>query len=273
MLSKNPEGRLRPMLGKLLVGGTAFAALALTVSTLPDEIVFAAEPVADAAPDAAEKRVERVVIVHGDGDAASAAAPAEGTKREIRHVFIQEHSEGDGKPRVMMFDGKALELPDGDEIARSVRKAMPFFGLDEKELRAALAEQGIEGAKADAVIKRLEEKRSEAMHKQFSWSEGHAKLAETHAKHATAIALAPCPPGTGNRVMIDRNSDAGAKARVRMVGCGGGEIAKEKQVEAMKKARDRMAAQKDEHGMSAEIRASVVAELDKAIAELEAEKR
>lgn len=271
MLSTDPQGGLRPVLGKLLVGGTAFAALALTVSTLPNRVVFAAEPETPAAPTVPEKKVERVVIVHAGGDEAEADAPTDAAKREVRRVFIHETGDSDGKPRVMMFDGEEIELPDGAEIARSVRKAMPFFGLDEKELRATLAEQGIEGAKADAVIKRLHEKRAEAMRKQFSWAEGQAKLAEAHAKSATAFAVAPCPPGHGQRVMIDRENGTDAKPRVRMIGCGGTAITKDKQLEAMKKARDRMAAEKGGHGMSAEIRASVVADLDKAIAELEAQ--
>ena len=272
MLSTDPQAGWRPLFGKLLVGGTAFAALALTVSTLPNRVVFAAEPETPAPPTVPEKKVERVVIVHAGGDEADADAPADGAKHEVRRVFIHDSSDGEGKPRVMMFDGDEIELPDGAAIARSVQEAMPFFGLDEKELRATLAEQGIEGAKADAVVSRLQEKRAEAMRKQFSWAEGQAKFAEAHAKRAAAIAIAPCPPGHRQRVMIDRDGSTDGKAKVRMLGCGGTEIAKEKQVEAMKKARDRMAAQKDGHGMSAEIRASVVADLDKAIAELEAEK-
>lgn len=276
MLSTDPQAGRRPLLGKLLVGGTAFAALALSVSTLPNRVVFAAEPATPAtptAPNAPEEKVERVVIVHADGDETDAGAPADKAKREVRRVFIHESSEGEGKPRVMMFDGAEIELPDGAEIARNVQKAMPFFGLDEKELRAALAEQGIEGAKADAVVSRLQEKRAEAMRKQFSWAEGQAKFAEAHAKRAAAMAIAPCPPGHGQRAMIDREGNADGKAKLRMVGCGASEFTREKQVEAMKKARDRMAAQKDGHGMSAEVRASVVADLDKAIAELEAEKK
>ena len=278
MLSRNPQAGVRPVLARMLLGGAVVAALAMTVSTLPDRVVFAAEPdaptapTAPTAPDVPVKKVERVVIVHGDG--ADADAPADGTKREVRRVFIHDNSQGDGKgkPHIMMFDGEEMELPDGAEIARSVHKAMPFFGLDEDELRATLAEQGIKGDKADAVVRRLQEKRAEAMKKQFSWAEGQAKFAEAQAKRAAAFAIAPCPPGHGQRVMIDRESGTDSKAKVRMIGCGGAEIAKEKQVEAMKKARDRMAAQEDGHGMGAEIRASVVADLDKAIAELEAQK-
>jgi bla regulator protein blaR1 len=188
----------------------------------------------------------------------------------VRRVVIHGGHAGKDKPRVMMFDGKDVDMPDSAELARSVQKAMPFFGLDEAELRAALKEQGIKGAKADAVVARLQEKRAEALRKQFSWAEGQAKFAEAQAKRAAAFAAAPCPPGSGQRVMIDsNNADADGKPRVRMVGCGGAEISKDKQVAAMKKARDRLAAQKDGEGMSAEIRASVVADLDKAIADLD----
>ena len=277
MLTKEPQGGVRPIVGRMLLGGSAVAVLALTISTLPDEVVFAAEPAAAAPTAPVEQRVSRVVLVDANDD--SAAPDADGKKREVRQIIIRDHADGAGKPRVMMFDGEEIPLPDGAEIARNVQLAMPFFGLDEDELRTTLAEQGIKGAKADAVISRLREKRAEAMRKQFSWAEGHAKFAEAqakraeaHAKRAAAFAIAPCPPGEGQRVRIDTLRSAGDDSpHVRMIGCNGAEISKEKQVEAMKKARDRLAAQKGGQGMGAEIRASVVADLDKAIAELEAQ--
>jgi bla regulator protein blaR1 len=268
MLSRNPQAGARPLLGRVLLGGTAFAALALTISTLPDRVVFAAEPAADTAavaPATAEKRSHRVLIVETSDDTKDATAPADGVKREVHRLFIHSNADAAGKPRVMMFNGDEVPIPDGAEIARSVQQAMPFFGLDEKELRAALTEQGVDGAKADAVIAKLREKRAAEMSKHFAWSADDARTAR-------AVAIAPCSPGHGQRVMIDRDGVTDGKARVRMIGCGGAEIAKDKQVEAMKKARDRMAAEKDGHGMSAEIRASVVADLDKAIAEIEAQK-
>lgn len=275
MLSTDPQGGLRPLLGKLLVGGTAFAALALTVSTLPNRVVFAAEPETAAAPTAIEKKVERVVIVHADGDDTDTDAPADGAKREVKRIVIHGDGDAEGKPRVIMFDGKNVAF-NADEIripSGANGLAASLFGTNSDDLRATLKEQGIDDAKADAIVKQMEQKRAEALRKQFSWAEGHAKLAEVRAKRAAAIAIASCPPEQGQRVMIDRESGADGKAKVRMVGCGGAEIAREKQVEALTRARDRMAAQKDGHGMSAEIRASVVADLDKAIAELEAEKK
>ena len=302
MLTKEPQGGLRPMLGRMLLGGGAVTALALTISTLPDEVVFAAEPAAEAPAAPVEKRERSMLFVTtGDGDS---EASADGVKREVRRVVIHDGERGEGKPRKLIVNGEEIELPDGAAIAREVQSAMPFFGLDEDDLRAALADQGIKGKKADAVIAKLRQQRGDALRKQFTWSEAHARRAEAmaeayakraeglaeahaaraeaHAKRAEAlaeadarraIAVAPCAPGQGNRVMVNSSSAGGSESRVRMISCGGAELPREKQVEAMKKARDRLAAEKDGQGMGADIRAQMVADLDKAIAELEAEKQ
>ena len=191
MLTKDPQADVRPLLGRALLGGGVMAALALTVSTLPNKVVFAAEPAgntptADAPAAPVEKKVTRVVIIDSDGEGAAAAADKQ---REVRRRIIREHGDAGGKPHVMMINGEKIELPDGAEIAREVQNAMPFFGLDEAELRATLAEQGIEGAKADAVVKRLQEKRREALRKQFSWGEDQAKRAEAEAVRAEAVSV------------------------------------------------------------------------------------
>ena len=269
MLSKDPQQGLRTLLGRVLLGGTACAALALTISTLPNHIVFAAQP--DAPPPVAEAprpgepvvnedRVHQVMIIHADDadNATVAAADGDGKQRTVRQVIL--HSDGgddaNGKPRMMTFEGGHDPNVDA-KLAPLVRLAMPFGRSSNDDLRATLKEQGIDDAKADAIIKQLEEKRAKAVHQSFNWS-----------GRGEAMTMARCKDGAAPQVMVNTNE---GQTKVRMVQCGA-QLAPAKQIEAMKKARDRMAAQKDAHGMSAEIRASVVADLDKAIAELEAQK-
>jgi hypothetical protein len=278
MLTHEPRLGRRPLAARLLFGTAATAALALTISSLPARIVYAAEPEAappvseapraPGAPAVKEKRVRHVIIVDGDdaealaGDADKDAATSGDRIKRIEHVIIGGNSDGKPvAPRVMMFNSDK----DGPAAATGVRMAMPLFGPDKDELRATLKEQGIDDAKAEAIIKGMEEKRAKAVRERFSWSAPTGNF-------AFAGAGGKCKDGETPKVMIDRSSEAsGAKTQVRMIQCGQA-IARDKQIAAMKKARERLAAQTGEPGMGAEIRAQVIADMDKAIAELEAKK-
>jgi len=86
------------------------------------------------------------------------AAHANDKKRTVQRVIVRSADGAEESvPHVTM-----IRAGDGQPNAAKVRVAMPLFGLDETELRTTLAEQGIEAAKADAVIKSLDKKRREA---------------------------------------------------------------------------------------------------------------
>jgi beta-lactamase regulating signal transducer with metallopeptidase domain len=296
MLSYNPRLGQRPLLGRLLIGGAMAAVLTATISTFPARVVYAAEPgvpapvaaptaplppAPPASPEApavpgnsvmifTSKDVESIDLSGGDTD-----TPAEAGKRKAQRIIMHHVGEGGAAPSV-----KLIHTGDGKPQMAMVRVGRPFSEADEQDVRAALAEQGIKGAKADAVVNKLREKRTEAAaRKQAIWHDGQTKRADAeahramaHARSLSIVATAPCAPGSQPQVMVDRSSEGQTgKADVRMLHCGG-EISREKQLEAMKKARDRLAADTVGEGLSAQIRASVIADLEKAIAELRAGK-
>jgi hypothetical protein len=92
------------------------------------------------------------------------------------------------------------------------------------------------------------------------------------SKDGMNIAMTGCKDGTNGKVLVDRSGEAdGKKTKVRMVTCSDGPLDKAKELAAIKKARDRLAAELGKDGgMGNEIRESVIADLDKTIAEMEA---
>lgn len=196
MLTQNPRLGLRPAMGRLLLGAATLGALALTASTLPARVVYAAEPVAAPAPPAqpappaapgAEKNQERqVMIFHStvDDDAAAGdAKDAADKKVSVHQIMINADGDSSDKPRVMMFGGD--HGPNVDvRMVPSGRISMPLVGANSDELRATLKEQGIDDAKADAIIKRLDEKRHEAA----------AKMRE--ATNFARLSIVPLIPST-----------------------------------------------------------------------------
>lgn len=179
MLTHNPRLGVRPAMGRLLLGGATIGALALTASTLPARVVFAAEPeapvapvppsVADApsppgAPVVEKQRERHILFIDANGDSSTAASghkDGEGGKRSVHRIVVHSDAKDDEKSRVMMFDGDDGAKVDV-KLAPLMRLAMPFHGPSSDELRATLKEQGIDDAKADAIIKSLDKKRAEA---------------------------------------------------------------------------------------------------------------
>lgn len=183
MLSQDPQLGPRPFLGRAILGGAIVGALALTISTLPARIVYAAEP--DAAPAVSEappppgaekKQIREVMIIHGgedaDKDGAETKDGAE-KKRSVHRIMIHGDGADGEQPRVMMFGGEHdavagidMKMDPSVGMAPRIRVAMPMlgpmFGLNNDELRATLKEQGIDDAKADAIIKSLDKRRSQA---------------------------------------------------------------------------------------------------------------
>ena len=170
MLNQNPRLGLRPVAGRLLLGGATMAALALTVSSLPARVVYAAAPAAPAAvaevpappraPSPVHPQLSRILVINANGDAA-AADGADSTKRTVRRLVIRRDGDTAANPAIIMFDATGNADRAVPVIPR-IRLAMPVFGANNDELRATLKEQGIDDAKADAIVKQLEAKRGAA---------------------------------------------------------------------------------------------------------------
>ncbi|NJS15560.1 MAG: hypothetical protein HC788_14400, partial [Sphingopyxis sp.] len=105
---------------------------------------------------------QTIMLPGGDADAST-----DGKKRKVRSIVM--HPAGEGEAGIHKFSF-----------------TMPSFGHDEKELRAALADQGIKGAKADAVIAKLRKNRAEAIRKQSMWIDRDAARADADADRAEA---------------------------------------------------------------------------------------
>ncbi len=235
MLTQEPRLGRRPLTGRLLLAGAATAVLALTMSSLPARIVYAAEPaaappVSDApkapgTPTTEEKRVRQVIVVKDgssqvidlDSDDAAAAPdgkpPADGKKRVVHRIVVSDGDAAAAAPRVMVFesDGKR-EVGQAPSVA--TRFAFPFLGLNEDELRAAMAEQGIDGAKADAVIKSLDKKRADARQARLSMvplipsAQGFPMTEETYRK-LRQMAV----PSINEKELLERTLNAMTAAR------------------------------------------------------------
>lgn len=271
MLNDNPRLAASPLFGRMLIGGAVAAVLTATISTLPARTVFAAEPPAVPAPPppppaAAEgKKARHIIMLSEDGERTftftrDGDPPADAQRRTIHRVVIDH--DNDGKD--------AAALGEGIEQADKFRFAIPFPALAEKDLRATLKAEGIDDAKADAIVKKLAEKRAVPMPPippippmAFNWRSGHDGV-------GVVVASTKCSSGDSPNVMIDRSGSApDGKARVRMVRCGEA-MGRANEIAAMKKVRDRLAASRDGGALSKDIRAAAVADLEKAIAELEA---
>lgn len=290
MLSNHqPAGRVHSW-GRLLLGAGGLSALALTASALPITIASAADP--DAEVPKMETRTERVVVVtndHGDGDAHTAP---DGTKKEVHRIVIRHHDkDGDAAaPHAMAFSPDAG--PDGAKRVMHFR--MPG-GLSRDEILATLKEQGIDDARAIAIADKLEAKRKEGMARTFNapmppmppmspmppmppmppMAPMPPQAMHWGAKDGAVVALADCPKGVAPKVLVDRKDGSGHRvAEVKFITCGnGGTLDRGKQISALKKARERFAKGDETSRMSAEIRTKVVADLDKAIADLEKDKK
>ncbi|WP_447764552.1 M56 family metallopeptidase [Sphingopyxis panaciterrae] len=281
MLTRQDISKRRGLAGRLLVGGTVLAVLATTATLVPAGIASASVQVADIPeppapveaplppePPAVPDTPHGVMLFTGeDGTTEHVWTSEDGSKREVRRVVIRESSDGDGDdkaPRVAFApaDGKA---------SRHFEFAMPG-SLSREDILATLKEQGVTGARADAIADKLEAKRKARFRTALApmppmppippmpptaWApvKGHA------------MAVARCGNGRAVPTVDREESDGGKRSRFVMIACGDGPEDKAARLSALKKARENFVA--SERTMSDAMRAKVAADLDKAIAEAE----
>lgn len=280
MLMQKDISRRRGLAGRFLVGGAALAALAATATLVPAATAQAsaqaddmpvppappAPPLADlppppappAPPEAAEG-AHRVMIFTSEGDGED--GKADGRRREVTRVVVREGEGGeDGTPGARRFE---FRVPGG---------------LSRDDILSTLKEQGVTGARAEAIADQLEAKRRKSFRTAMAPLPPMPPMppippAAWTSADGKAMAFAHCGPGQKPMPLVDRDdSDGKTRSRVLMLRCGDSPDLSG-QLSALRKARDRFAKGEASGHMSAEMRAKVVADMDRAIADLEREKK
>jgi bla regulator protein BlaR1 len=275
MLMRQDISRQRDLIGRLLVGGAALGVLAATATLVPSGIASAqpsvqsepsappAPPALDAATDGASVRRVAVVTTTGDEDAASEG----GIKREERRIVIRDGGDGEGQARTTIFAPS-----EGDASGtRRIELALPG-SLSRDDILATLKEQGITGKKADAIADKLDAKRKQGFRTALAPLPPLPPIppAAWAPVDGRAMALAHCGDGKTAVPLFDRaEQDGGKRRQMVMMACGDGAQGAAVRLSALKKARDRLATGDGSDHISADMRAKIVADMDRAIAEVE----
>ncbi|WP_288986934.1 M56 family metallopeptidase [uncultured Sphingopyxis sp.] len=289
MLMQQDISKQRRFAGKLLVGSATLAVLGATATLVPAGTATAhvqdaglieppAPPAPPAAPDAPPAPPapvldgpHRIMIVttHGDDESETVTTSADGPRREVNRVVVRQIVDGDGK-------AERVALAPGTEAGRRFELRFPG-NLSRDDILATLKEQGIGGARADAIADKLEAKRTERFRTALAPVPPMPPLPPMppmgegawRSKDGKAMAMATCKDGQKSvRLFSSDEQDQGGRNRMVMMVCGDAGVSKADRVAALKKARDRLAAD-SRSAMSGEMRAKVIADMDRAIAEAE----
>ncbi len=280
MLMQQNISRRRTLVGRLLVGGAAVAALAASATLvpaaaarpgdvpappLPPAPLEAAPPPAPPAPPAPPDAVEaahRMMIFTGEDD--GEGGKTDGQRRQVTRILVRGDEEGAGDEN-------------GSTTARRFEFRIPG-GLSRDDILSTLKEQGVVGAQAEAIADKLDAKR------RVSFRTAMAPLppvppippiplVDWKGLEGKTMAFADCGPGQKRVPLVDRDdSDGKKRSRILMVRCGDG-ADMSGQLAALRKARDRFAKGGASDHMSAETRAKVIADMDRAIADIERQEK
>ena len=280
MLMQKDISRRRGLAGRFLVGGAAIAVLAATATLVPAATAQASAQAEDLpippappappeldvppppAPPAPPETIEgahRVMLFTSEDDGEDGSA--DGRRREVTRVLVRE---GEG--------GEA-----GATGARRFEFRVPG-GLSRDDILSTLKEQGVTGAQADAIADKLEAKRRASFRTAMAPLPPMPPIppmppAAWTSADGKAMAFAHCGPGQKPMPLVDRDDrDGKTHRRVLMLRCGDGADLSG-QLSALRKARDRFAKGEASGHMSADMRAKVIADMDRAIADLEREKK
>lgn len=268
MLLQQDISKKRGFVGRLLVGGAAVAVLATTATLVPSGIAIA-QPAQPPAPPAAPA-APKVMIITSDGESVTedVTTSDDGTRREVRRVVIRRvDKDGETQPSA---DAPAAAAPQ----VRSFQFAMPG-GLSRDDILATLKEQGVTGKRAEAIADKLEARRTRRValapippmppvppvppFPVAGWAPAHGQT----------MLVSRCRDGKQVAPLIEHEEkDGNKRSRVVMLACHEGAAAAAR-ISALKKARESFTTGQSARNLSAEIRAKVAADLDKAIADLE----
>lgn len=280
MLMRQDVSKRRSLIGRLLVGGTTLAVLATTATLVPAGIARASiesgdliAPPAPPAPSAPPAPYAPVAAP------LPPVAPVPPETADGAHHVVLFTSHDDGEPATEKRETRrevirTVERTDDHDTAsapRHVDVRVPG-NLSRAEILATLKEQGVTGERANAIADRLEAKHKERFRvaippippvppvRASAWDGGDGKVAAT----------ANCRAGQKSMPIVNLDNRNGKKrSRVVMVSCGDVTGFTATQIAALKETRDGFASGDASHGMPAEVRAKVVAEMNRAIADLE----
>lgn len=278
MLTKQDISNRRGLVGRLLVGSTALAVLATTATLVP-AATASVQDAELAPPPPPEPPLPVEAIAPRPPAPPAPPAPLE-VADGAAHVVIVRKTEGDGtdgkKPkRVVSHHVIRHDEAHRDGAAAKGRTETVEFrlpgSLSRDEILATLKEQGISGHKAEKIADKL------AAHgkRRFSYTIPPAPPIPPMPPQALAaiegraLALAHCGPGKKPVKLVDRSEQKdGGHSRVLMTSCG--DISKIK-LKALKDARDGLARSASTTGLADDARAEAIADIDRAIAEVEKE--
>lgn len=275
MLMQQDVSKQRGLVGRLLVGSATLAVLATTATLVPagianasveaGDLIVPPEPPAPPAPPEAPVPPEPVEGVdhvmhftsHGAGEAV--AANGETHRQLTRTVVRTEVDDDDTAPAKRQVD---IRVPGN---------------LSRAEILATLREQGVTGDRANMIADRLDAKHKERFRvvippvppvppvrvppvRVSAWEKFGEKV----------TAVASCGAGKKSLPIVNVEDRNGKKySRVTVAGCSDAAGISVAQIAALKETRDDFVDGDGSRGLSAEIRSQVVAELNRAIADME----
>jgi beta-lactamase regulating signal transducer with metallopeptidase domain len=275
MLTQQDISKKRGLAGRLLVGGATLAVLATTATLVPAGIVVAkaqtadvpappAPPEAPLPPEAPEAPGVMLFTEHEE----DSTNGDRGTKREVHRIVIREDDEA-----------ASAAMParaHGEGATRRIEIRTPG-SLSREDVLATLKEQGITGARAEAIADRLEAKRSERIRTVMAPIPPMPPLPPippmpdaAWSAHGKNMALVKCREGAKAAPIVNRDEREGSKrSQVYMFTCHDTAESRAARLSALKKAREAFVEGERARGLSDHMRAKVAADIDKAIAEIE----
>lgn len=282
MLMREDISKERGLVGRLLVGGATMAVLATTATLVPAGIAQASSfetvdpneiPVPPAPPAAPEAPLPP------EAPQAPKAPDAPDAPRVM--IFTSTHEQS-SESETVSTDGKRREVTrivirrDGEDgakapTARRVEFRMPG-SLSRDDILSTLKEQGITGAQADAIADKLEAKRKDGFRTALAPMPPMPPIPPTalSSTNGGSFIFSNCGAGKKAVPLVDRkDGQDGKRSHVMMMSCSDAADNKAARLSALKKARESFEKGQSSRHMSADIRAKVVADLDRGIADIE----
>ncbi|WP_338426237.1 M56 family metallopeptidase [Sphingopyxis kveilinensis] len=280
MLTTRDISKRRGLAGRLLIGGAALAVLSVTATLVPSGIAAATQaadmpepPAPPAAPDAplppeAPAAPDMVFFGEAAEDVTETVSVSEDGKTREVHRTVVRH--GDDS------DSKAAGAP-GDREKRAHRVEFRVPGnLTRDDILATLEEQGITGARAEAIADRLEDRRKDRIRTAFAPMPPVPPIPPippmpygVGTVNGKAMVVGKCGDGAKAAPIVSRETSADGKRSHVFMYCPDSAASKAARLSAMKKAREAFVEGERARHLSETTRAKIAADIDKAIAEIE----
>lgn len=279
MLTKRDISKRRSLAGRLLIGSAALAVLGATATLVPSGIAAATTQASDAPappeplvvpeaplPPEAPASPEVAVFSEAGADVTETVSISDDGKTREVHRTVTRHS--------LDKDGKAADAPAAHKKKAHRIEFRTPGNLTRDDVIATLKEQGITGARAEAIADKLEAKRKDRIRTAFAPMPPIPPMPPlpptSWSANSKVMVLGKCSDGTKAASIVNREESAsGKRSHVFKVECPDSAEARAARLSAMKKAREAFIEGERARHLSEEARAKVAADLDRAIAEIE----